>query len=63
MDMVLAAIICAAVGVTLLAFAVAWLVGWIPAAEGSPAYASAREARERATDLAAEFWDWLKLGR
>jgi hypothetical protein len=25
--------------------------------------AGGKEARERTADLAAEFWDWLKLGR
>ena len=60
--MVLVAIICAAVGVTLLALGLAWLLGLVPARDGAPP-PSALEARERASDLAAEFWDWLRLGR
>ena len=60
--MLIVAIICAALGVILLALGVAWLLGWTPARDGAPP-PSAVEARERAGDLAAEFWDWLRLGR
>ena len=62
--MVLVAILCAVVGVTLLAVGVAWLLGAVPGrGSGAALPASAVEARERASDTAADFWDWLRLGR
>jgi hypothetical protein len=61
--MVLVAILCAVVGVTLLAVGVAWLLGAVPGRGAGPLPASAVEARERAADTAADFWDWLRLGR
>lgn len=44
------AVVLIAVGVIVCAFAAALLVG-------GPGF------RERTADLAAEFWDWLRLGR
>jgi hypothetical protein len=45
-------------GVLVLIVLVALVVlGALGLAVGGP------ERRERAADLAAEFWDWLKLGR
>ena len=61
--MVLVAILCAVVGVTLLALGVAWLLGAFPGRGDEALPASAVEARERAADTAADFWDWLRLGR
>ena len=54
-----AAIICAAVGLLLLALGAAWLAGWIGPGDEGPA----GEWRERAADTAADFRDWLRLGR
>ena len=55
--MVTAAIVCAVVGVALLAVGVAWLSGAIGEGE------AARDWRERTADTAADFRDWLRLGR
>jgi hypothetical protein len=41
----------------LIVLAVLVVVGALGLAVGGPA------RREKAADLAAEFWDWLKLGR
>ena len=60
--MTIAAIALAVVGLILLSLALAWLFGWLPARDGSDS-PTAREARERTADTAAEFWDWLRLGR
>jgi hypothetical protein len=57
--MVTAAIICAAAGLLLVVLALAWLTG----ALGSDAGVSAGDWRERTADTAAEFRDWLRLGR
>lgn len=40
-----------------------WLLGFAPLGRLQPLRASAAEAGERAADTAAEFWDWLRLGR
>ena len=48
--MVTAAIICAVLGLALLAAGLAWL-------------SSAGDWRERTADTAADFRDWLRLGR
>ena len=53
--MVTAAIICAAAGVLLLALGLAWLTR---DEDGPPS-----EWRERTIDTAADFRDWLRLGR
>jgi hypothetical protein len=43
--------------VVLIVLAALVVLGALGLAVGGP------ERRERAADLAAEFWDWLKLGR
>ena len=63
LSMVLVAILCAVIGLTLLALAAAWLLGALPGRGDAALPASAVEARERAADTAADFWDWLRLGR
>jgi hypothetical protein len=57
--MVTAAIICAAVGLVLLAVGVAWLSGAI----GGSDEATTTDWRERTADTAADFRDWLRTGR
>ncbi|MEA2474653.1 MAG: hypothetical protein QOE06_2568 [Thermoleophilaceae bacterium] len=57
--MVTVAIICAVAGVVLLVLAVAWLSGAIGPGGDGPA----GDWRERTADTAAEFRDWLRLGR
>ena len=54
--MVTAAIICAAAGVLLLAAGLAWLLR-----DGDEGPAGGW--RERTADTAADFRDWLRLGR
>jgi energy-converting hydrogenase Eha subunit A len=51
------------VAVVALALLVTWLLGYSPLSRERPLRASATEATERTTDLAAEFFDWLRLGR
>jgi len=46
-----------AVDVVLIVIAAVVVAGALGLAIGGP------ERRERAADLVAEFWDWLKLGR
>ena len=61
--MPLAAVIAIAVVAVLVVAALsAWLLGY-PRDGLSPLRASASEAGERAADLAADFADWVKLGR
>jgi hypothetical protein len=55
--MVTAAIVCAAAGLALL------LVGGVWLASDARSDASAGGWRERASDTAADFRDWLRLGR
>jgi hypothetical protein len=57
--MVTAAIICAVVGLGLLLLGAAWLTGVLPAADDG----AAADWRERTADTAADFRDWLRLGR
>jgi hypothetical protein len=57
--MVTTAIICAAAGVLLLSLGLAWLTGAIGGGEDGPA----GDWRERTADTAADFRDWLRLGR
>jgi hypothetical protein len=49
--------------VVLLALAVVWVFGRDPHSRLHPLRASASEAGERTSDLAAEFFDWLRVGR
>jgi hypothetical protein len=57
--MVTAAIICAVAGLVLLVAGLAWLTGAIGPGDGGPA----GDWRERTADTAADFRDWLRLGR
>ena len=57
------AIVLTAVGVVVLATALAWALGWAPAARGTRLGESFLEAGQRTQDMAAEFWEWLRLGR
>jgi hypothetical protein len=58
-----AAIVLGALGVAILALAVAWLLGWSPAGRGTPLGEAFVEAGQRSADAAAEFWEWVRLGR
>ena len=57
------AIVLGALGVAILTVAVGWLLGWAPAGSGTPLRASFVEAGQRTSDAAAEFWEWVRLGR
>jgi hypothetical protein len=46
-----------------LALAVVLVLGRDPSSRFHPLRASAVEAGERTSDLATEFFDWLRLGR
>ena len=59
--MPLAAIIPIAVGAVLLVLVFA--LGRRPRGRTTPLRASAAEAGERTSDLAAEFFEWLRTGR
>lgn len=59
----LVAIILGALGLTALAAAAGWFLGWAPAGHGTPLRASFAEARQRSADAAVEFWEWVRLGR
>ena len=48
--------------IALISFAT-WLLGYSPLGRGGALRASATEAADRTADTAAEFWDWLRLGR
>ncbi len=41
----------------------AWVYGWSAERWTRPVGAALRNVRERTADLAAEFWDWVRLGR
>ena len=56
--MVTAAIICAAAGLALLVVGGVWLASDAGAGDGSSG-----DWRERAAETAADFRDWLRLGR
>jgi hypothetical protein len=53
----------AVVAVVVLALLVVLLLGRAPDSRLHPYRASATEAGERTSDLAAEFFDWLRIGR
>ena len=40
-----------------------WFRGWSPGRRLAPLRASVGDAGARGADWAAEFWDWLRLGR
>jgi hypothetical protein len=46
-----------------LALVVVLILGRDPDSRAQPLKASAVEATERGSDLAAEFFDWLRIGR
>lgn len=46
-----------------LALLVVWVLGRDPESRAAPLRASAIEATDRSSDLAAEFFDWLRIGR
>jgi hypothetical protein len=58
-----AAIVLGALGLSALAVACAWFLGWEPVGQGSPLRASFVEAGQRTADAAAEFWEWIRIGR
>jgi hypothetical protein len=51
------------VAVLALALAAVWVLGRTPGSRAQPLRASAAEAAERGSDLTAEFFDWLRVGR
>jgi hypothetical protein len=53
----------AVVAVLVVALVVVLVVGRDPDSRLHPLRASATEAGERTSDLAAEFFDWLRIGR
>jgi hypothetical protein len=57
--------IIAIAGAALLVLALfgAWLLGYSLIERLQPLRASATEAADRTADTAAEFWEWLRLGR
>ena len=62
--MPLAVVICLAILVVLaVAVVIVLVAGRDPDSRLHPLRASATEARERTSDLAAEFFDWLRIGR
>jgi hypothetical protein len=56
------AIVLLVVGLAILSIGLAWALGYGPA-PGTPLRESFVEAGERVQDGAAEFWEWLRLGR
>jgi hypothetical protein len=59
----LVAIVLTTLGVLVLGTALAWSLGWAPAARGTRLGEAFLEAGQRTQDAAAEFWEWLRLGR
>ncbi|MEA2368696.1 MAG: hypothetical protein QOG41_1112 [Thermoleophilaceae bacterium] len=57
------AIVLIALGVAVLGTAVAWSLGWAPAARGTRIGEAFLEAGQRTQDAGAEFLEWLRLGR
>jgi hypothetical protein len=57
------AIVLVALGVLVLGTAVAWSLGWAPAARGTRLGEAFLEAGQRTQDAGAEFLEWLRLGR
>ena len=53
----------AAVALLVLVLVGSWLLGFSPLGRLHPLRASAAEAADRTADTAAEFWEWLRLGR
>jgi anti-sigma-K factor RskA len=61
--MPLAAIIVLAVVAVVVVMALAFALGFAPSDRLRPLRASAAEATDRTSDLAAEFFEWLRTGR
>jgi hypothetical protein len=57
------AIVLTVLGLAILATALAWALGWAPAARGTRRGESFLEAGQRTQDAATEFWEWLRRGR
>ncbi len=57
------AIVLIVLGAAILGTAVAWALGWAPAARGTRLGESFYEAGQRTQDAAVELWEWLRLGR
>ena len=57
------AIVLTVLGLLILGTALAWALGWAPAARGTRLGESFLEAGQRTQDTAAEFWEWLRRGR
>ncbi len=53
----------AVAGALALVVLLRWWLGYGPVGPTSPVRASAAEAGDRASDLAAEFFEWLRRGR
>ena len=60
---VVAIIAIAVVAAIVLAGVVAWALGYTAGERLRPLRASAAEASDRSSDLAAEFFEWLRTGR
>jgi hypothetical protein len=58
-----AAIAIAAFAAIVLLVGIAYALGYLPARANGPVRASAAEATDRTSDLAAEFFEWLRSGR
>jgi hypothetical protein len=50
-------------GALVLSFLLVWVLGRDPDSRLHPLRVSAIDATERTSDLAAEFFDWLRIGR
>ena len=57
------AIILIVLGAAVLGTAVAWSLGWAPAARGTRIGESFLEAGQRTQDGLAELFEWLRRGR
>ena len=57
------AIVLVVLGVLVLGTAIAWSLGWAPAARGTRLGEAFLEAGQRTQDTGAEFLEWLRLGR
>jgi energy-converting hydrogenase Eha subunit A len=58
-----AIIVIAVVAALVLAIVLAYALGYAPGDRMRPLRASAAEATDRTSDLAAEFFEWLRTGR
>jgi hypothetical protein len=59
----LVAIVLLVLGFAVLGTALAWSLGWAPTARGTRVGEAFLEAGQRTQDAAAEFVEWLRLGR